>query len=1446
MKGQAPVADFKADVVTGCSPLSVNFKDLSTGSPKSWYWDFGNGTLSSAQNPNVNFLPGTYTIVFTVRNSDGISSTTKTNYIVSNPSPSASFSADKLLSCLPSTVQFKDLSVANAGTIVKWEWDLGDGTKSISQNPSHPYTTAGFYDIYLKVTSSTSCSSATSFARYIRIVNGVKADFSFTGPATCTPPFNVLYKNLTSGPGNLTYAWDLGNATSAQTSPTGTYPTAGTYTIKLTANSDFGCSDVIQKTIPITGSTTSFQTIGGKDTVCLGSAISFQSTASPTPTKVVWDFGDGSKFTGLVPPPKTYASPGTYTVTMNADFGNCSSTATKSIKVSAAPVVDFFSANNNSFCKAPAPVLFQNLSPDVATATWNFGDGGTSNSITPSVTHTYNATGNFAVTLNITDSKGCSNKVTKTNYVNILTPAVNIANLPAGVCVGQVFTPTPNVGTVDGIAFYQWDYGDGSGLTSVPTHTYAAAGLYTLTLNITTNGGCTGSSVRTNAVQVGAHSVVDFSKDFASVCRSKGVTFTNLSIPAGNGWLWDFGDGTTSILQNPLPPHKFPDTGFYSIKLKVTNQGCVDSATKTNFVRVQPPVANFGYTVPDCTNRSNVFFKDSSATNPADGAISYLWKFGDPGNNTNPTQNPSFTYPAVTSKNTYNVQLIVTNGVCQDTITKAVKLYNDSANFTINKTPAVYCRNENINLSTLNDYAYIKTFNWVVDGVPFVTDQGGHNIGYNITGNHTVQLITTDVNGCTNPSAVKPVSVTGPTALFSVGNKGGCSNSTITFNDASVSSGTLTKWVFNFGDGTPDQTFTAPPFTHKYASTGSYIVKLTVYDNTSNNCSDTYTDSAGAFITKPVASFGADKTVFCPGVPLQFNDSSAGFALTYAWNFGDGGTGNIQNPLHQYSGNDSVYTVRLVVKDSVGCTDTLIRSNYISVRTPKPLYTVKDTATLCPPLETKFAFTGKDVESFSWDFGDGGSSTLTNPNHFYNSYGKYTAKLYAVGYGGCIDSASINITLTDPIAATSVIFNPNPAQACNNLTVNFSVTPPYSTKFKFYFGDGSIDSSQQTSITHFYTLPNIYSPYVFLEDSVGCKVVKGGLGNINILGAVPLFGIDKKKFCDSGNVYFTDYSQDGHDAIVTRTWDFGDGSPAVVLPKDATNNYKQPGLYVPTLSVTTAAGCTQKFTDTVRVLATPRPVITSVNGICNNSFLDFAGSLFVPPDTAITWKWGFSNGQTASTQNISIKYTVTGLHHITLEATNSAGCKGDTAKDIMIYPLPVITVSGDTSIVSGGVGTIIPITYSANAVSYNWTPATNLDCTDCPNPFANPKYNTTYKVTVTDANGCVSSRNVTVLVVCNNKNFFIPNTFSPNNDGANDRFYPRGTGLNLIQSLRIFNRWGEMVFEKRNFPANDASSGWDGTYKGKAAGTDTYIYMIDIICDNATIITYKGNVTLIR
>jgi gliding motility-associated-like protein len=234
----------------------------------------------------------------------------------------------------------------------------------------------------------------------------------------------------------------------------------------------------------------------------------------------------------------------------------------------------------------------------------------------------------------------------------------------------------------------------------------------------------------------------------------------------------------------------------------------------------------------------------------------------------------------------------------------------------------------------------------------------------------------------------------------------------------------------------------------------------------------------------------------------------------------------------------------------------------------------------------------------------------------------------------------------------------------------------------------------------------------------------------------------------------------------------------------------------------------------------------------------------VQPDTsALKWSWDFGNGKTSIAQNpLPVRYDTAGNYALQLIVTNSSGCTDTVNRNILIYPLPQIDAGPDKTLI---VGFSVPINPTGSAVvDYLWTPSTKLSCTNCYNTVAEPKNTTTYIIKVTDANGCVNRDTITVIVICNDNNVFIPNTFSPN--GYNPRFYPRGKGLFSIQSLRIFNRWGEMVFQKVNMAPNDASAGWDGSYKGKLANADVYTYIIEIVCDNSAIITYKGNITLLQ
>lgn len=1419
------VPDFTPSVTSGCAPLTVAFRDQTTGSPKFWNWDFGNGTLSNIQSPAVTYSqPGTYTVTLVVRNSDGTNGITKTNLITVFPSPTASFTADKVTGCVPVDIHFIDQSTSTSGNIVSWQWDFGDGGTSTASNPTHTYNNTGFYNVSLTVTSSSGCKNTVNANRFMRIVSGVKAEFDNSKPVSCQAPYDITFVNNSSGPGNMTFQWDLGNGTTSTSSaPSTTYNATGTYNVTLTATSQFGCSGTITKPVTLSGPNTS---IKAPDTVCQNAKVFFVNDYTVTPLKTVWDFGNGQQSINTHDS-TVYPTPGNYTVKLYNTYSACRDSAIKNIYVRPSPMVNF-TASNTTSCKAPLDVTFQDASPaPIVKWVWDFGDGGTGTGSNP--THTYNAAGNFNVSILFTDVNGCEGKGSKPAVVQIVPPSVKLTSVPAGGCIPYNYSPSANIKAIDGVATYSWDFGDGTVITSAnpsPPHTYIATGNYTIKLTITTNGGCTATDTKVDGVRTGTPPATNFSMSSTDACASPGVTFTDLTPPPVDDWSWDFGDGSSSTIQNPT--HEFLDSGTFTVKLTAFNNRCPFTSAG-QIVHIKPPIAKFGFKI-NCGSLT-VPFTDSSITDPAYGAISYAWDFGDGG--TDIVKNPTHTF----AYGTFGVKQTVTNGGCTSVYIDSVKLFKEKADFTI---PATACRNAHFHVESTNRPQYISKYEWQVDGGAWNAFGSIYTLNFSTFGPHSVGLVITDINGCTD-TVVKNnvVNIVGPVAKFIAASAGGCKNSTITFNDQSTAGpSALTKWTFNFGDGST-QSFTSTPFTHVYTDTGEFIPHLTIED--AMGCIDTIGLKDTIFISTPQPDFSSDYDTICPTSNVQFTDASVGTNLTYLWDFGNGATSTLKDPVYSYGGNNAIYTVKLVITDRGGCKDSLVRANYITTLKPVPAFAMEDTITICPPIETKFTFMSSNYESFEWDFGDGSTSTLKNPTHFYNTYGDYTPKLYVYGFGGCIDSATANVVhVVNPGVATKLTYSP--LDACNELLVDFSVVAIPNMKYQLYFGDATLDSSMASTYQHFYNSPAFYYPSVNYKDDQGCIAGVGG-PPIKIIGAEPFFAMDRKKFCDSGVVNFTNYTI-GNDPVASRTWDFGDGatSPA----SDPSHQYQQPGTYTVSQTVTTQQGCSKTISDTIRVFRTPEPYIAGDSIGCINSTLNLLGMLTVP-DTAITWKWTLSNSNTLTTQNISLNFQSSGNYMVHLQATNLLGCSDTTSKNLYVPPLPTITVA-NPPVIPVGTGVNLPVTYSPDVVNYNWTPAKNLSCTDCATPFANPKQTTTYTVQVEDQYGCTNKSDITVTVVCNGLNYFVPNTFSPNGDGVNDIFAPRGVGLARVNSMRIFNRWGEMVFERMNFMANDRTptGGWDGTYKGKPASADVYVYIIEFVCENSQIVPVKGNVALVR
>ena len=339
---------------------------------------------------------------------------------------------------------------------------------------------------------------------------------------------------------------------------------------------------------------------------------------------------------------------------------------------------------------------------------------------------------------------------------------------------------------------------------------------------------------------------------------------------------------------------------------------------------------------------------------------------------------------------TYAVTLVATNGGCSFTETQQIVIASELAEFTFSKNPV--CKNETFTLTSSNQNpANIAAYKWVIgtDTIPFT----GPSVTYVLpdVGTYNVTSVLFDINGCVSTQMHQLV-VNGPVANFTTSG-GACYGKTFTFNDGSTPQADIRNWIFDFGDGNID-TLAAAPFTHTYNLLGAFNVSLTVIDNA--GCRDSYTLPDQVLVTNPVAGFRAE-TFYCPQAPLQFVDTSSGVGLNYLWTFGDGNSSTLQNPENSYPAGDADYSVKLKITDINGCSDSVTKANYIKIRSPKAAFEITDTTTICPPLRTGFIFQGSDYESWIWDFGDGGSSTVQSPSHFYSGYGHFVPTLILTG-----------------------------------------------------------------------------------------------------------------------------------------------------------------------------------------------------------------------------------------------------------------------------------------------------------------------------------------------------------------------------------------------------------------------------------------------------------------
>ncbi len=367
-------------------------------------------------------------------------------------------------------------------------------------------------------------------------------------------------------------------------------------------------------------------------------------------------------------------------------------------------------------------------------------------------------------------------------------------------------------------------------------------------------------------------------------------------------------------------------------------------------------------------------------------------------------------------------------------------------------------------------------------------------------------------------------------------------------------------------------------------------------------------------------------------------------------------------------------------------------------------------------------------------------------------------------------------------------------------------------------------------------------------DDLGCKDSVSFTVNVNPL---PLINVNPNPtiVCKGKPLTVHATSPNTDDATNTYTW-----APNLFISCDTCANpvLTDTANLVYRLRCTTIYGCYDSFDVKVSVLDTNVNWIVPDTNICiGGSALLMATSHSVISNLDIptfTWLPNYFlsdpfNKTTYANPPVTTTYSV---------AIHENVCFDDTLSvTVFVQPYPSITITTSATtppnIVAGTPIQLTAIVTNTPVGSYAWTPANTLTCDSCYNPVAIPTVNTTYTVTVTSIYGCTSYDSVTLDLYCDNSQIFIPNTFTPNGDGINDRFYVSGKGISEVTLMQIVNRWGQVVYEAHNIKANDPSTGWDGTFKGKVLEPDVFVYVVKAVCELGTnTYTYTGDISIVK
>ncbi len=1049
--GEPPLAELSADITDVCTGGTVQFTDQSAFAPTTWEWSFPGGSPSSStdQHPKVVYnSPGTYNVTLEVSNANGSDEITRFSYIT------VGSGGQDIIECINFEDGLEDWTIDNPDNNTGWEIQETPGARygdnSLVLN-NFGYNATGQRDALLSpIMDFEARDNLTLLVEYAYARRGgnFRDSMIISISTDGGSTFTQLFGDTENGNGNF--------ATAPQTGLN-----------FVPEDFDDWC-------------------LQGFGPNCLSIDLTPYKTATEAQIMIENVNGRGN----------------------NMYLDNISIVAT--CAPSSAPTADFQGVPNTGCI--PLQVEFFDISQgQVQFWNWSFPGGTPSSSTEQNPVVTYDAVGEYDVTLEVANIVG-TDQLLRTEYIVASdVPAAAFDYTIDGLTVTFVNMSSGGGG-------FLWDFGDGN--TSIednPVHTYATDGNYTVTLTMT--NAC-GTDVVTDLLLIVTPPSASFEADAPVGCAPHEVQFINNSSANSTGYQWTFEGGSPGTSSDFEPTVIYETAGTYSVTLVVSNGAGSDELTLEDYIVIgDVPLAGFDFVINDL---------DVAFVNESIDADSYEWDFGDGGEST--SMNPNHSYP---SDGTYLVTLIATNDCGTDTITSEVTISNrPTSNFS--GSPVEGCVPLVVQF-TNNSSSNSDSFEWTFEGgTPATSTDPAPTVTYNNTGVFDVELIASNAEGSDTLTRLEYVVVAqDPVAMFESSGV----DLTFTFTNLSTDA-TSYDWDFGDGNGSEEEN----PV-HTYDAPGDYTVILTVI----NICGEDEIALEISIPDIPTADFQAQVTEGCVPLEVQFADNSSANTVSVEWIFegGDPAESTERNPLVSYT-MAGVYDVTLI-SYSVNSTDTLVMEDFIvALDIPVADYSATNNG-----LEILFDSDSPDAYDHLWDFGDGNMSTDPDPAHTYEQDGSYEVCLTVTNDCGEDMTCSTVMTSIPPIPDWSA----ESTVGCTPFVVEYrdeSQGNPSSWDWTFEGGTPSSSDEQNPIIT--YQSPGTYDVTLTVVNDQG-EVTETYEDTI-VVSRAPSAGFSAE--LDGFEVRFDDQSA----AADSVSWDFGDGNTSG--DRNPTHTYSEEGEYLVT------------------------------------------------------------------------------------------------------------------------------------------------------------------------------------------------------------------------------------------------------------------------------------------